>query len=425
MLGLAMRLRTRENTRKKHNSHRAGLKLARRAFTLIELLVVIAVIGLLVALLLPALSMVMESARRTQCTSNLKQIGLALRAYHSTHGMFPIHMSAGPLSTQNDPQHCPTAFFSWQSRLLPYLDQQTVADQLNFDVSMADTCDPAAIAQAYISSTHPNAKAAGARIDTFVCPSDNVVNNATMGSSVPGVCSYAGNMGWPMFATGMDGQRPVPAIPNGFVVSATMDQNSVNMFKNRGVELRGFVRDQDCTRGLSNLAAVSERVISPFWDGRAHRAPLNSQDFMAANINYARFKKSGGDYRFESFCAFSWQEARTLSAYVESLQNPTAHGDPYVSMNQGRAWVSGWSYAAPTYMHVFPINSPSGFMHDGHYNGENIVSASSQHNGGVNVLMADSSVRFVGDKIGLGVWWGMGSRLQGEAPLPSSASTTE
>jgi prepilin-type N-terminal cleavage/methylation domain-containing protein/prepilin-type processing-associated H-X9-DG protein len=397
----------------------------RRGLTLIELLVVIAIIGLLIAILLPALSRVMETARRAQCASNLKQIGLALRAYHSTHGMFPIHMSAGPLSSQNDSNRCPTAFFSWQSRLLPYLSQQAVYDQLNFDVSMADTCDPATIAQAYISSSHPNATAAAARIDSFVCPSDGFAYNGTMGSAVPGVSSYAGNMGWPMFATGLDGKRPVPSPPNGFVVTATMDQSSIQLFRNSGTELKGFVRDQDCTRGLSHLAAVSERVISPYWDGRAHRAPLKSADFLAANLSFAQFKQSRGDDRFQSVCAFSWTEARTLPGYVESLKNPTSHGDPFVSMNQGRSWVSGWSYVAPTYMHVYPVNSPSGFMHDGHFNGENIVSASSQHTGGVNVLMGDASVRFVDENIAMEIWWNMGSRVAEETSTIHSAAILE
>lgn len=414
------------NPMSKHGGRRSVS--AARGFTLIELLVVIAIIGLLTALLLPALSMVMESARRMRCASNLKQIGLALKAYHATHEMFPIHMSAGTLYSSNDLAggKCLTAFYSWQSRLLPYLDRSTVYEAFNFDLSLADTCDAATIAQAYISANHPNATAVSAKIDLFVCPSDPATNNATMGSALPGPSSYAGNMGWPMYSTGFDGTRPVPSPPNGFVVSATMDSLTVRTFEEKRMPLRGFVREQDCTRGLGQIAAVSERIISPFWDGVTHRAPLKSADFLQANLAYQRYKQGGtADPRFESTCAFSWRLPQSLPEYEINGHAATSHGDPFISMNQGRSWASGWSYVAPTYMHVFPINRHGGFMHDGHFNGENIVAASSHHRGGVNVLMADGAVRFVDENVGMPVWWSMGSRLAEETPLAEGIASRE
>jgi len=107
----------------------------RRGFTLIELLVVIAIIGALVALLLPAVQQARETARQTSCRNNLKQIGLALHNYHDAHGLFP------PSSTSDVEQGGWIAdpltrhIHSWSSLILPYLDQATLQNQINFNVS--------------------------------------------------------------------------------------------------------------------------------------------------------------------------------------------------------------------------------------------------------------------------------------------------
>ena len=93
-------------------------------------------------------------------------------------------------------------------------------------------------------------------------------------------------------------------------------------------------------------------------------------------------------------------------------------------MNQGRAWISGWAYTAPLYMHVFPINSFNGYLADGQFNGENIVTPSSGHAGGVHVLMGDGSVHFVDDHVDMGIWWAIGSRHVTDAPLTHRLSAT-
>ena len=107
----------------------------RHGLTIVELLVVIAIIGLLVAMLLPAVQAVREAARKMWCSNNLKQMGLALHSYHDSHLVLPF--GVGPdndgvissLGTLDDRR------YSAQSMILPFLELATVYDRINFDVA--------------------------------------------------------------------------------------------------------------------------------------------------------------------------------------------------------------------------------------------------------------------------------------------------
>lgn len=119
-----------------------------RGFTLVELLVVVAIIGALVALLLPAVQAARESSRRTSCANNLRQQGLALIGFESEHRTLPI----GCVDCLEQPQR----FHSWNSQILPWLEQPALRKQLDFAVP---------------SYQAPNIKAAVQTLDVFVCPS--------------------------------------------------------------------------------------------------------------------------------------------------------------------------------------------------------------------------------------------------------------
>src|SRR5262245_15791655 len=123
----------------------------RLAFTLVELLVVIAIIGILVALLLPAVQSAREAARRMQCGNNLKQLGLALLNYESSRGVFPF----GCGGTSGGARYAQTG--TWAAFILPQLEQQNLFDTFDFKRHMND---PA------------NQKAVSTIVPGFICPSD-------------------------------------------------------------------------------------------------------------------------------------------------------------------------------------------------------------------------------------------------------------
>src|SRR5437868_1405501 len=112
----------------------------RRGFTLIELLVVIAIIGVLVALLLPAVQSAREAARRSQCSNNLKQIGVALHNYHSAHDVFPLGSSYQPYA----PPATSNGWDCWsaQALMLPFMEQNAIYGAINFNFAPGQTSQP-------------------------------------------------------------------------------------------------------------------------------------------------------------------------------------------------------------------------------------------------------------------------------------------
>ncbi|MEO0529938.1 MAG: DUF1559 domain-containing protein [Planctomycetota bacterium] len=140
---------------------------SRDGFTLVELLVVIAIIGILVAMLLPAVQAAREAARRTQCLSNLKNVALAGHNHHDVYGFFPpaIEYSAQAFTTGGGAIHLNDDFGpNWVIKLLPFMEEQPLFDSFVLE-------DPATGEEVYISDPR-NQLQRGTRISVMICPSD-------------------------------------------------------------------------------------------------------------------------------------------------------------------------------------------------------------------------------------------------------------
>ena len=109
-------------------------KHAHRGFTLVELLVVIAIIGVLVAMLLPAVQAAREAARRTKCSNNCRQLGVALHNYHDTFNVFPLGVLQNDLSKEFGYPR-----LTWSIHLYPFLEQKAIYDRFSFTLGSNDT----------------------------------------------------------------------------------------------------------------------------------------------------------------------------------------------------------------------------------------------------------------------------------------------
>ena len=178
----------------------------RKGFTLIELLVVIAIIGILIALLVPAVQKVRAAAARTQCQNNLKQIGLALHNFHDARKRFPsgIMVPIGTGSGMIFPTSCPKCpqppvkdhWGSWLTYILPYMEQDNLYRQLILTGREYGYCQ---------GSNSPGASV----VPTYICPADHVPQETIQyGIYFFGVNSYFGNAGtfaWPVSSASFNG----------------------------------------------------------------------------------------------------------------------------------------------------------------------------------------------------------------------------
>jgi prepilin-type processing-associated H-X9-DG protein len=212
---------------------------------LIELLVVIAIIAVLVALLLPAVQQAREAARRSQCRNNLKQIGVALHNYHSSHNTFPPGYVAGAAYPAT------SCGWGWCAQLLPYLDQTPLYNSINFQLPIENSAN-----LPLLSQTLPG----------MLCPSDQT------GSG-------------PFSISDTSGAVIVPAAaPSSYAATVGDDSSEADALTGNGVFFRNSrIRIGNIVDGTSTTVLVGERAfayVNATWLGAPNNAVVK-----AGNLN--------------------------------------------------------------------------------------------------------------------------------------------
>ncbi|MBX3420926.1 MAG: DUF1559 domain-containing protein [Pirellulaceae bacterium] len=346
----------------------------RLGFTLVELLVVMAIIGLLVALLIPAVQAVREAARKMQCQNNLKQIGLALRNYESAHkrlppsmvwhgkgepnggGLLPIGVLdrvATGISPQSEPDRLG---FNWLIMLLPHMEQSNVYDKLDSRLAIDDPV---------------NRPIAAIEQPTLKCPSDGNNGQPLERAQLVGITghtyargNYGMNMGINPYCFTFDG-----SCPDGFKADSPDLQNKASRVWGSGVG--GFNTSfalSEFPEGLSNIIAVDEV--------RAGISPIDSRGVWA--LGMAGSSITGAH--------------PTGPNFVERGDGITACGMLILMVSQ----------AALRKMRMPCETSPI----PGNYS----ATARSQHSGIVNALRLDGSVESIGNNVERLVWLKLHSR---------------
>lgn len=226
-------------------------------FTLIELLVVIAIIGVLVALLLPAVQAAREAARRTQCLNHLKQIGLALLNYESTHRSLPAGNLQSPAGGQG---------MSWSAYILPFVEQQATYDALGFTEFDQFAVPPPGAPGVY-DSYATNVPVCEKYLNGWRCPSASIqqhVYNESKGDR------------WVVF-------NRVPATyiacASGRITEQETDTVSPHMRKADGVIFNGsYVRLKHITDGTSHTLLVGEALPEGYVSVPGQGEPADVKD---------------------------------------------------------------------------------------------------------------------------------------------------
>ena len=355
---------------------------SRKAFTLIELLVVIAIIAILIALLLPAVQQAREAARRTQCKNNLKQLGLAIHNYHDVYGTAPMGCTIA--GTPIGPSINTTRRFSGHLGLLPYVEQGNLYQQ-----TMSYVESPAGSGNGV--PWNNAVPCVVAKSPHLLCPSDSESTIDGVKAKTNYMFSHGDNA-WdqnPEWAG--NGGRGI----RGFFKCVRND--------GQGGKSRNF---RDVTDGLSNTIAMGERI--------AAKAGGNTIKSGAATTSVA-----DGGRNNPALCK--------ASVGANGVYTAVGHVDGSVLSGQ-RAYDG-----APPFTTVNTVLAPNSASckngDDNQHDRDGIMTMTSQHTGGVQVLLCDGSVRFISENIDngnlaaaapvsgpspYGIWGALGSVSGGE-----------
>lgn len=350
-----------------------------RAFTLVELLVVIAIIGILIALLLPAVQAAREAARRSQCNNNIKQLGLATHQYHDTYKKLPY----GRGGWTEFKTRC--GDYSGFITLLPYIEQVPMAQ-------MIDQTSKTFAGQTIYPWTTTYLPWM-TQINALICPS----------SPYPPNTNYAGM-----------GQRSYH-LCSGTTIMSYQNQQTDGIYSHWISTQNGSAANNWCGTGTS-----WQRGMAEILDGTTNTANISEKALITA--------KSGSRSIFGQGVYGYPQPMSPVACLATANQNQyLAVGTTISNFQNGDQWAMGHPYWT-FFSTILPPNSPTcyGVTGANPSTANGIFPPTSWHVGGVLVGMADASVRFVSDGIdcgtyGLapgnsyGVWGAMGTVQGGES----------
>jgi prepilin-type processing-associated H-X9-DG protein len=355
-------------------------------------LVVIAIIAVLIALLLPAVQSAREAARRAQCVNNLKQMALGIHNYIQANGAFPpLWGNFGVPSPPNGPSGTLGAWpLGWGVGLLPFIEQTGPYNSSNYSFGAFDA---------------PNITTVSSlKIQTYVCPSETVKQGPWISTTY---INYRASFGGPECIMPWTG----PFVP--FLSDPSGYPGNSNVYP-YGVTNVGPVDFASMTDGSSNTAMFSEALIGL----SGYIAVYPGQTPQSWRVSYQTNFTTDVNGNPASIGTGGVAMATNFVSTCNSLPGTTAPTNP--TQWSGACWNGSHAgtlhfnaynhYNLPNSLSCVSANSwggpPGGF--------NDIISASSNHPGGVNVAFCDGSVKFLKSSVAINVWWALGSRNLGE-----------